>query len=112
MFDQHPGQAFHGSPVSSTMRASVTQVQNVPQTCTYFGADKVNPDPQMEGFSGCQTPVNSHPRVRPSEPVDYATVFSPRTREVHACLPGPMVCCFPLVLYFRINLAREGNYGT
>lgn len=79
MFGQDAGQAFHGPPVTSTMRASVTQVQNDPQTCTYFGADKVNPDPQMGELSGCQTPVN------------YATVFSPRTREVHVCLPGSMV---------------------
>ena len=92
MFDQHPGQAFHGPPVSSTMRASATQVHNDPQTCTYFGADQVNPDPQMGGLSGYQTPVNSHPRVRPSEAVNYATVFLPCTREVHACLSGPMVC--------------------
>ena len=87
MFDQRPGQAFHGPPVSSTMRASVTQVQNYPQTGTYFGADRVNPVPQMGGLSGYQTPVNSHPQV-----VNYATAFPPCTREVHACLSGPMVC--------------------
>jgi hypothetical protein len=74
------------------MRTSATQVQNDPQTRTYFGADQVNPDLQIGGLSGCQTPVNSHQRVRSSEAVNYATDFSPCTREVHACLSGPMVC--------------------
>lgn len=87
MFDQHPGRAFHGSPVPSAMPVGTngTQTQNDPPTCTYFGADQVILDPQMGA------PINSHPRVRSSEAVNDATVFPPRTRELCACLLGHMV---------------------
>lgn len=91
MFDQYPGQDFHGSPVPSTMGTSGTQVQNDPQTCTYLVADQMNLDPQMGGLSGCQTSINSNPRVRSSEAGNYATVLPPRTEEVHAAQFDDMV---------------------
>ena len=90
MFDQHHDQTFHGSPVPSTMGTSGTQVQNDPQTGTYFGAVQMNLDPQMGGLSGCQTSINSHPRVRSSEADNYATDLPPRT-AVHASFFGHMV---------------------
>jgi hypothetical protein len=94
MFDQHPGQIFHGSPVPSTMGARTTHlfgVQNDPQTYTYSSADQVSLDPQMEGRSGWQTPINSHLHVRSSEAVNHATGFPPRNREPHGSLLGQMV---------------------